>query len=177
MSLDHSVVFDHDRDADQRTRGPAGLRAESVAGPVREPFRAAAGSLPVLLNQEWARLQTSSEAVTGLARWAVLPGWGARLDLSGLDDLEAVVQHMRDDRRTVFERDEVLFGLLALGQSGDRLAGRVVLQVMLPKAIRLARSVSRHEHWTEGADEAQSRVLAALWVAIATYRWSVAPAG
>ena len=169
MSLDRLVVLDQARASDHRAGAPAGIRAGSVAGSGREPFRAAAGSLPVRLNQEWARLRTSSEAVNGLGRWAGLPRWADGLDLSGLDDLDAVVRHVQDTHRTVAERDKVLLGLLAMSQSGDRLAGRVVLQVMLPKAIRLAKSVASHEDWTEGADEAQAAVLAALWVAIATY--------
>ena len=168
MSLDRSVAFDSAHLA-VRSVPPTAHPSEAAARARRAPFRPPAGSLPVLLNEQWAQLRTSSEAAVSLARWVALPGWGARLDGAHQHDLEGVVQYVQGAGRTTADRDEVLLGLLTLSQAGEELAGRVVLQVMLPKAIRLAQSLGRHPDWTDGADEARSTVLSALWVAIATY--------
>ncbi len=135
----------------------------------RGAFRASARNVPAQFNEEWERLRTSPEAAAGLVRWASRPGWLALPSSARLDGLDGVVQYVQRDERTARERDEVLLHLLAQCQAGDRLAGRVVLQVMLPKAIRLARSTAAHPDWSGGPDEAGAEVVAALWVAIATY--------
>jgi hypothetical protein len=54
-------------------------------------------------------------------------------------------------------------------QDGDRLAGRVVLQTMLPAAVRIAQSITSRPDVLGDRDEAFALVLAALWQVIATY--------
>ena len=135
----------------------------------RGAFRPTARNVAAQLNDEWQRLRTSSGAAAGLARWAARPGWPTLPGGAGLDSLDGIVGYVQSSERTDQERDDVLLHLLAQCQAGDRLAGRVVLQVMLPKAIRLARSTARHPDWTGSYDEAGAEVLAALWVSIASY--------
>ena len=168
MPLDRSVAFASTRLA-VGSVAPTAPASQAAPRARRTPFHPPAGSLPALLNEQWAQLHASSQAAVALARWVALPGWGARLDGAHLHDLEGIVQYVQDVGQTAGGRDEVLLGLLARCQAGEELAGRVVLQVMLPKAIRLAQSLGRHPDWTDGADEARSTVLSALWVAIATY--------
>ena len=149
-----------------------GLSASRADGAPRPPFCPPAGSLPVLLNKEWEQLRQGPGTAAALRRWVAAASWirtTAHDELARLDDLDGLVRYVQDASRTVPERDEVLLYLLALCQEGDRLAGRVVLQVMLPKAIRLALSLSRHPDWTDGPDEARATVLAALWIEIASY--------
>jgi len=70
---------------------------------------------------------------------------------------------------TASGRDQVLVGLLERAQDGDRMAGRVVLQTMLPAAVRLARAITSRPDVLGDTDEAFALVLAALWQVIATY--------
>lgn len=148
---------------------PAPTAAESSPAGRRGAFRPTARNMAAQFNDEWERLRASSEAAAGLARWAARPGWLTLPGAAELDSLDGIVQHVQARERSGEERDAVLLHLLSQCQQGDRLAGRVVLQVMLPKAIRLARSTATHPDWTGSFDEAGAEVLAALWVSIASY--------
>ena len=79
------------------------------------------------------------------------------------------MQLLQSEQVTASGRDRVLVGLLERAQDGDRLAGRVVLQTMLPAAVRLARSIASRPDVLGDPDEAFALVLAALWQVIATY--------
>lgn len=74
------------------------------------------------LNAEWARLALAPPPGPGV--WAPV--------LAGLPDLAAVLDAVRS------RPDEVLGALLAAATAGDQLAGRVVVQAMLGKMVRLA---------------------------------------
>lgn len=76
------------------------------------------------LNAEWARLAPTPPPVD--ASWAPC--------LTRLPDLGAVLDAVRA------RPDEVLGALLAAATAGDQLAGRVIVQAMLGKLVRLTAS-------------------------------------
>lgn len=119
-------------------------------------------SLPSRLDVEWRTLCVSPDTAAAVADWAI-----SRPALAGLDTLDDVLRRITSAR--LAERDGVLLALLELARDGDRLAGRVVLQAMLPKAVRVAMSVMRRPDLLGDHEEAQARAVAALWQAIATY--------
>lgn len=95
------------------------------------------------LNDEWLDLQFSPAP----SSWRHTLPEGVRT----LGDVFACVPA---------DPDAVLLALLAAQEAGDRLAGRVVVQAMVPKLVRMA---VRDE--TATFDD----YLAALWVRVATY--------
>jgi hypothetical protein len=126
--------------------------------------------LPSRLNREWALLCDSAAGAAAVRAWATPCRAHAALDaLSNVDGLHATVQLLQSDELPTGVRDGLLVGLLARAQDGDRLAGRVVLQAMLPAAVRMAQAITRRPDVLGDADEAFALVLAALWQVIATY--------
>ena len=83
------------------------------------------------LDDEWSRLDTDPATAMALRRWSrrhpVLVG------LTGLGNLIDTL-----DAATPDQQDALLLALLTLFQSGQQLAGRTVLQAMLPSVCRLA---------------------------------------
>lgn len=94
------------------------------------------------LNTEWDHL---AEAPTP-RDWHVA--------VAGAATLGAVLGRVRE------APDAVLLALLSLVRLGDRLAGRVVVQAMVPKLVRMA---------VLDEEAAFDDYLAALWVRVATY--------
>ncbi len=129
-----------------------------------------ATSLPSRLNREWAGLCDSADNDLAVKDWAA-PGQGrpGLTQLIGVDGLHSTVQLLQGTSVTVSDRDAVLVGLLERAQDGHRLAGRVVLQTMLPAAVRIARGITGRPDVLGDQDEAFALVLAALWQVIATY--------
>ena len=125
-------------------------------------------SLPSRLNGEWRSLCDAPATAAVVGGWA--NDWPA---LAGLDTLAGVLRRITGGSPA--GRDEVLLALLELARDGDRLAGRVVLQAMLPKAVRVAMSVVRRPDVLGDREEAQARAVAALWQAIATYPLTARP--
>ncbi len=127
------------------------------------------GSLPSRLNVEWRSLCDAADTA------AVVAGWASdRPALAGLASLRGVLRRIADEDPA--GRDAVLLALLELARGGDGLAGRVVLQAMLPKAVRVAMSVVRRPDVLGDREEAHARAVAALWQAIATYPLQARPA-
>jgi hypothetical protein len=126
------------------------------------------GSLPSQLNSEWRQLcQAPGNTV-------VLAGWGrTHPALAGCGSLPELLSRICDGERAA--RDRVLLELLELSHEGDRLAGRVVLQAMLPKAVRLAMSIVRRPDVLGDQEEALARAVAAMWQVIATYPLTARP--
>jgi len=125
-------------------------------------------SLPSRLNVEWRALCDAP------ATAAVVGGWtSGRPTLAGLDTLDGVLRRITEGKPV--DRDGVLLAMLELARDGDRLASRVVLQAMLPKAVRIAMSVVRRPDVLGDREEAQARAVAALWQAIATYPLAARP--
>lgn len=134
-----------------------------------EPARHWLGdSLPSRLNAEWRALCDTPATAAAVAGWS-----HDRPALAGLHTLSGVLRQAK--RAKLADRDAVLLALLELNRDGDQLAGRVVLQAMLPKAVRLTRSVVRRPDVLGDQEEAHARAVAALWQAIATYPLAARP--
>lgn len=109
------------------------------------------------LNAEWTQLVQQPASAAATRSWA------------GSDGALAHAESLRDVERLAGGPDgeEVLAALLRLAQSGDRLAGRTVLQLQLGAALKLA---VRTCHYAGGdLQEAKARAVSCLWEAIAAY--------
>ena len=87
------------------------------------------------LNRDWLDLQTQPSTTTALARWS--DQHPALSGLLALVDIEAAVACGAPD-----DVDAVLHTLLSVAQSTDptaTLAARIVLQLMIPRAVAVAR--------------------------------------
>ncbi len=105
------------------------------------------------LNLEWRRL-----ADTPLPRnWAPAQLF---VDATTVGELIDRVSQMRASAST----DATLHALLTLHAAGDQLAGRTVLQTMLGKAARLARTAH-----ARGIEDANVAAVEAVWTAIHRY--------
>ena len=133
------------------------------------PARTASRNLAHRLDAEWEHLRRSPQAAAALARWGdlepALAGW------PDLDRLAAAVQ----DRADPAGSDRILAALVRLAAvtgHGDQFAARMVLQLLVPGAIRLARSLAAH-----GGDLAaiEAAVFAELAILIRTYPWQRRP--
>jgi hypothetical protein len=112
-------------------------RIEEVPMSAHVPAAPAACALPIVvaLNAEWRVLR----------RTAVPEVWKAQPPFTGLDDLKSIMVVL-EDRSVDFQRkDELLLALIVEAAGTDAeglLARRVLLQTMLGKAVRIARSLS-----------------------------------
>ncbi|MFV0451926.1 MAG: RNA polymerase sigma factor [Propioniciclava sp.] len=98
-------------------------------------------------DTDWARAAPPGSLVP--ARW--------RLACPAIRDAEDIPDILT---RIPADPDTILLGLLTCARAGDGLAGRAVLQAMMPKAVRLA---------LRDPEASLSDVLAALWERISTY--------
>jgi hypothetical protein len=103
--------------------------------------------LRAALNGEWAQL--AADPSTSPPHWR--SSWPLLAECGSLDDVLSLVRE---------RPDPVLYALLSLCAGGDLLAGRVVLQAMLGKLIRMAAIDSQ-----AGLDD----YVGALWLRIRTY--------
>lgn len=121
------------------------------------------------LEAEWQSFATSRASTATLARWA-----GGYPALAGFADLNAV-RAATEDRSDKNRSDAVLAALvrLAARDGGDEpLAVRVLLQLLLAGAVRLAQRIAAV---TGDAVEAEADVLAELTALIRTYPWRRRP--
>jgi hypothetical protein len=114
------------------------------------------------LCDEWTRLCALSSTEHNLRRWArtepVIDGAAGLGDL--LDRIDA-----GDDAQA----DHLLLALVRLAQGGQQLAGRVVLQAMLPKLARMTRTLrpsSNDDRWLE---DRRHIAVATFWEVIYVY--------
>jgi hypothetical protein len=121
-----------------------------------------ARSLPTRLNAEWRELCADADAVATVGSWP-----RTQPALACVTALEQVPR--RVSAADPGTRDEILLALLTLAQAEDQLAGRAVLQVMMPKAVRVAMGVLRRPDVAGDRDEAFATAVAALWQVIARY--------
>lgn len=124
-------------------------------------------SLASRLNAEWLGLCQAAASDLALSRWAA-----RHAALAGYRDLPSLLRAVTHGPRS---RDAVLLALLELAQAGERLAGRVVLQAMLGRAVRMAMAIVRRPDVLGDREEAQARAVAALWQVIATYPLAARP--
>lgn len=112
------------------------------------------------LNAEWQALISTGDFADTFDAWCCAWPDLATADLGS--------HASRFDRKhlTPERVDEVLHALLSANRSGDRYAGRIALQCMLPCISRIAhRSVGRYG----SLDEAAQAATAAMWEAIQDY--------
>jgi len=121
------------------------------------------------MHDEWQTLAAAPASAAALARWArQYPA------LRGYADLTAV-QAATEDRRDKTRSDAILAALarLAARDGGDdMLAVRVLLQLLMPGAIRLAARITAA---TGDPAEAEADVLTELTMLIRTYPWRRRP--
>lgn len=127
-------------------------------------------SLAGRLQAEWEALVSSPAADRALAGWGrtepALAGW------SDLESLRATCHDPSDPARS----DAILAALVRLAAvdgHGDVLAARVVLQLLVPGALRLVRKLAPRYGGDVPATEAA--VFAELVVLIRTYPWRRRP--
>lgn len=116
------------------------------------------------LTKEWADLHTLPSTAATLRRWArtetILAGYRRPGDI-----VDAIDQ--ADYDRT----DELLLALIRLFQSGQQLAGRVVLQALLPKLAKTSSHAanlctSSADTW---AEDRRHLTIAEFWAVLADY--------
>jgi DNA-directed RNA polymerase specialized sigma24 family protein len=140
------VVFDGGGDPEKEKPPMSTTTTGSTAEP-RSRSR-----LVTSLNDEWDQLRTSAEASGELASWR-----RTEPALSSVDALDALPTVVRKGPNQVLE------ALIRQAQGGSTLAGRCVVQLMLPKIVRIARSQIRSQVTFE---DAVAGVLAAMWAEI-----------
>jgi hypothetical protein len=114
------------------------------------------------LCQEWVDLNASPDANAAVSRW----GHGQPA-LAGMHSPGAVVDLIDDSPQPVTDR--ILRALLQLLHGGDQLAGRVLLQAMLPCLTNMARRC-RPPRDVSGPDEQLQRAVTEFWSVIARPR-------
>ncbi len=114
------------------------------------------------LLQEWVDLNALTSSATTVRRWGrletALAGHARPGDLVDAIDAAAAAQ-----------TDAMLLALIRLFQAGHQLAGRVVLQTMLPKLIRITlrtSPTSTDNAWTE---DRHHITIAEFWDVLASY--------
>ncbi len=117
------------------------------------------------LDAEWSHLRTSRRAIRTVRSWADRysdhPLADVVADLSDLDQLRRATQRGDGAERT---DDAILLALIELSQT-DELAGRIVLQHLLPALIVHA---TRYRSFTDRTDPV-AQVVPAAWLAIRSY--------
>jgi hypothetical protein len=131
--------------------------------------------LAARLETDWQHLVASPATARAMARWAgaapVLAGW------SGPEALRAAVH----DRTHPDRADRIMAALVRLAAvdgGGDLLAVRVLVHLLIPGAVRLARSLAPLfgvPHTREAAMLAEAVVFAELAIGIRTYPWRRRP--
>ncbi len=115
------------------------------------------------LTQEWVHLHTVPTTATTIRRWArsepALKGFSRPGEI--VDAIDAA-SHER--------KNEILLALLRRFQNGQQLAGRIVLQAMLPKLSKVAMN-TRPEPGSPSTFVEDSRhvTIAEFWQVMATY--------
>jgi hypothetical protein len=121
--------------------------------------------LPERLDAEWAHLRTSRRALRTARSWA------SRYPDHPLGDVVAEVTDLEQIRRATQRRDDaersddaILLALVELSRD-DELAGRIVLQHLLPALLSNAH---RYRSFKERTDPA-AQIVPAAWLAIRCY--------
>lgn len=115
------------------------------------------------LTREWAALHALPSTAATVRRWGrnepALMGFTRPGDI-----VDAI------DRGDYARKDELLLALIRQFHGGQQLAGRTVLQAMLPKLAKMALSTHRDTRSTvEGLEEARHVTIAEFWFVMGTY--------
>jgi hypothetical protein len=141
--------------------------SNTIANRADSPVDAAIGRSGLLakLDAEWTHLRTSRRALRTARGWAALfPGHPLADAVTGVSDLDHLVSMTQRSSGLRRRDDEVLLALIELSRR-DELAGRVVLQHLLPALI------SRSMHYRSFHDRIDpiELVVPAAWMALRTY--------
>lgn len=117
------------------------------------------GTLVGRLNVEWAELRSDPTSTAQVQRWRRTADALAEFD--SLADIEAAAH-----TRPAADADPALLALLRLAATGDALATRTVLQLMLPWVVRRAGA----PHALAMVEESQAVLIAAMLEAIHHYQ-------
>lgn len=123
----------------------------------------AASAIYRQLTTEWVRLHSLPSSGRTIHRWA-----RTESALSGLDSPGAIVDAIdaADRERT----DELLSALVRLFHDKQDLAGRIVLQAMLPKLARIAlNAVPESGNQASYVEDSRHETLAEFWDVLAGY--------
>lgn len=112
------------------------------------------------LAAEWVHLHATTSADV-FSQWAADHPTLATRSLGELVDLF--------DSQTQDAQDQMLESLLALTQTGDRLASRTLLQVMLPRLVRMARSFRPATAYTSDLDDQLQHALSAFYAVVTEF--------
>ena len=114
------------------------------------------------LCEEWTALHSSDHARATISTWSADGSFPVQVHSPGalVDLIDAASGQATDD---------ILRALLALMQDGERLAGRILLQSMLPCLSELPRSCTAPRGETT-YEESLQRVVAEFWAVIAKPR-------
>lgn len=108
------------------------------------------------LHLEWARLRTRPDALRRATSWGLLD--------RPIDDLDAILATVGFETPGTAATDRALRRLVAIA-ANDELAGRVIVQRLLPGLLS---AVRKRRHLGLGAD-AFDELIGAAWIAIATF--------
>ncbi len=114
------------------------------------------------LGQEWTRLGALPSMAHTLGRWG-----RAEPVLAGPTSLGELVD--RIDTSHSVEEDQLLLALLRLAQAGQQLAGRVLLQAMLPKISRMVRRMRPTSNDDRRIEDRRHIAVATFWEVLHTY--------
>lgn len=120
------------------------------------------GGIFVQLSQEWIRLGAMPSMAHTLRKWG-----RAEPVLSGAVSLGALVDLI--DSSQGAEEDELLLALVRLAQAGQQLAGRVVLQAMLPKLARMVRTLRPTGNDGRWVEDRRHIAVAVFWEVLSAY--------
>ncbi len=117
------------------------------------------------LDIEWTHLRTSRRALRTARSWASLvPGHPLADLVEDLTDLDQIRQATQRTNGAERLDDTILLALVELARR-DELAGRIVLQHLLPALISNAR---RYRSYTDRTDPI-TQIVPAAWLAIRSY--------
>lgn len=111
------------------------------------------------LVADWLHIHALTASATAIRRWARRHPALAGLARPG-DVVDAI------DAADPDAKDVLLLALISEFQRGQQLAGRIVLQAMLPKLLRIARSTASSVSWEE---DRRHITIAAMWEVLAAY--------
>ncbi|MFE5309828.1 hypothetical protein [Isoptericola sp. NPDC056578] len=122
-----------------------------------------ASALCAHLTREWAELHQLASTRSTVRRWSrteqALAGFARPGDI-----VDAI------DAAEYAQKDEMLIALVRLFQGGQQLAGRTVLQAMLPKLMRVADRVATPTSSKDTWDEDRRHIaVAEFWDVMSTY--------
>lgn len=150
------------------TARPTAARADRNGGLA---ISSASGIIGQLVN-EWSRLCATPALTDTVRRWASAePVLAQALRPAGGDDTGNALRRLLQviDEGSVDQDDQLLGALVRLSQAGHTLAGRTVLQAMLPKLIKFARTVGATSADTEYFEDRRHVVIATFWSVLDGY--------